>query len=376
MSGIYIHIPWCRKVCFYCDFHFSVSISNKDELLECLKIEIDLQRNYFANEIIESIYFGGGTPSVLKPLELRKILDKIYSTFNVSDNAEITLEGNPDDLSFSYLKDLIKIGINRLSIGVQSFFDDDLRWMNRRHDTKQSLQSILDSKEAGFNNISIDLIYGLPGLGLEKWCENIKIAFENKIQHLSAYHLTLENKTVYSYKVKKGQMKEPDEESGVIQFEMLMNMADEEGFIHYEISNFSLPSHNSIHNKSYWLQKPYLGIGPSANSFDGNTRRWNVRNNSLYIKNIRDGIISCAFEELSMKEKYNEYILTSLRTIWGIDISVIEQRFGSGLADYFRKQAFRFIKEGKLEEIGNRIRITRSAKLFSDGIISDLFQSD
>ncbi len=376
MAGIYIHVPWCRKVCFYCDFHFSLSMRNKAEMLECMMKEIELRKEFLKNEIVNSVYFGGGTPSVLEPEEIGILINKLYSIFNISHNAEITIEANPDDLSLSYLKDLKKQAINRLSIGIQSFFDDDLIWMNRRHDRIQAIQSIENSKIAGFDNINIDLIYGIPGLTMKKWYENIKLAFNNNIQHLSAYHLTIENKTVYFVKEKKGLLKKPDEESGILQFEMIMDMAEQEGFVHYEISNFSLPNYESLHNSSYWLQKPYLGIGPSAHSFNYNSRKWNTRNNSLYIKSIRNGIIPCTSEDLSIKDRYNEYILTSLRTIWGLDINTIEMRFGAIFINYLRNKIAPFIKEGKLEQVDNCIVITRSGKLFTDGIISDLFYSD
>jgi len=376
MAGIYIHVPWCRKVCIYCDFHFSVSMRNKDGLLECMVNEIELQKDYLGDATIESVYFGGGTPSVLNPAELHTILDKIRSRFNVSVNAEISLEANPDDMSLSYLRELNNLGINRLSIGVQSFFDDDLVWMNRRHNRKQSVQSVEKSRKAGFNNISIDLIYGIPGMKPEKWKENLNIAFKTQISHLSAYHLTLENKTVYFHKVSKGLMEEPDETAGLQQFEILMDNAEKEGFLHYEISNFCLPGRFSVHNTSYWLQKPYLGIGPSANSFNGSSRQWNIRNNSLYIKNIKEGIIPCESEDLDLYKRYNEYVLTSLRTMWGTDKQVIKKSFGNGLSEYFNRESLIFLDQGKLEQSGSRIMLGRSGKFFADGIISQLFWTD
>ena len=374
MAGIYVHIPWCRKVCIYCDFHFTVSTRNKLELLDCMLKELILQNKFLGNEIIDTIYFGGGTPSVLNPEELSKILGNIYSVYNVSKNVEITLEANPDDLSMIYLRDIRALGINRLSIGIQSFFDDDLEWMNRRHNKNQSIKCIEDSKKSGFNNINIDLIYGLPGLSpIKKWYKNLNIAFENEIQHLSAYHLTVEPRTVYAHRIKKGVMEEPDENEGIKHFTMLMDRADKEGFIHYEISNFCLPGFISQHNTSYWLQKPYLGIGPSANSFNGNVRQWNLRNNTLYIKNINENIIPCNFEKLGIKEKYNEYILTSLRTMWGIDVNFIDKNFGREFSDLFIKEAKKFIRDGKLEKAGKNLKLTTNGKLFADGIISQLF---
>lgn len=376
MAGIYIHIPWCRKVCIYCDFHFSVSMRNKDELLDCMINEIKLQHGYLGTESIRSIYFGGGTPSVLTSLELSNIIFHIKSNYRVADNVEITIEANPDDMSLPYLVELKKLGINRLSIGIQSFFDDDLTWMNRRHNRNQAVDSINNSHIAGFDNISIDLIYGLPGMHVQKWIKNLAIAFKSNIQHISAYHLTLESKTVYAHQVKKCLMKEPDEGEGLKHFETLIDLAEKEGFIHYEISNFCRPGFISLHNSSYWLQQPYLGIGPSANSYNGNSRQWNIRNNSEYIKMIREGIIPCDHEKLDLKDKYNEYILTSLRTYWGIDMQQLKKEFGTGYLSHFINESRDHMDNGKLIRNGNQIFISRSGKFFADGIISDLFISD
>lgn len=376
MAGIYIHIPWCRQVCVYCDFHFSVSMRNRAEMLECIAKELEMQRDYPGREPLKSVYFGGGTPSLLNARELSVILSRIRLLFNISGDAEITLEANPDDLSVTYLNDLKNIGINRLSIGVQSFFDDDLRWMNRRHDSRQAIQSIVDSKKAGFNNLNIDLIYGLPDMKIEKWNKNLDLAFESGVQHLSAYHLTLEKKTVYSYRVRKGIMREPDEEPGMEHFEFLMERAEKEGFIHYEISNFAKPGFLSVHNTSCWMQRAYLGVGPSANSFNGESRQWNVSNNGKYIEKIKEGSIPCEYEKLELKDRYNEYILTSLRTMWGLDIEKIERQFGSGFAVHCMNEAAGYIKEGKLEIDGNFLKLGRKGKFFADGIISQLFRDE
>jgi oxygen-independent coproporphyrinogen III oxidase len=376
MAGIYIHIPWCRKVCIYCDFHFSVSMRHKDDLLECMKMEIELQQGYLNNEPIGTVYFGGGTPSVLSADELYTLLEQIKSFFNIAENPEISIEVNPDDLTSGYLKDLKTIGINRLSIGIQSFSDKWLNWMNRRHDARQALQSIELSRQAGFTNISIDLIYGIPGYGTDEWVDNLKIAFNSGIQHLSAYHLTLENKTVYANRVKKGMVEMPDESTGLKQFELLMDSAEKEGFEHYEISNFCIPGFYSRHNTSYWFVKPYLGIGPSANSFNGSSRQWNIRSNSGYINSLKNGLIPFDFEELDNLKKYNEYILTSLRTMWGVEPGKIEKDFESWLYEYFLSEANVLVGEGKLEEWQNRIRLTRKGKFFADGIIAQLFHPE
>jgi oxygen-independent coproporphyrinogen III oxidase len=348
-------------------------MQNKSELIKCMKKEMELQKEYLNGEEIESVYFGGGTPSVLNPDELNGLLNSIKENFRVTENPEITLEANPDDMSLPYLEELNHSGINRLSIGIQSFFDDDLNWMNRRHDSSLSLSSIGNSKKAGFGNISIDLIYGLPGMSRERWQKNLEIGFASKVQHISAYHLTLENKTVYAYKVKKGILKEPDEKNGSEQFEMLMDTALKEGFIHYEISNFCLPGFMSRHNTSYWLRKPYLGIGPSANSYNGHSRQWNIRNNSAYIKSVNQGIIPCESEQLSMNDRYNEYVLTSLRTAWGADIELIRKNFGQSYQDHFIKVSHHLLDEGKIERRSNSFVISRSGKFFADGIISDFF---
>ena len=373
MAGIYIHVPWCRKVCIYCDFHFSVSVRNKDALLECLLKELEIQKDYLGGEDIESVYFGGGTPSVLSYEEVNRMLSRIKALFNVVENAEITLEANPDDLSTQYLEQLGKAGINRLSIGVQSFHDDDLKWMNRRHDGNMSKQSVENSIKAGFKNISIDLIYGLPGMDAKKWHRNLITALSSGIQHISAYHMTLENKTVYASRVKRGILKKPDEAAGLKQYEMLINMAVDRGFMHYEISNFCLPGYISHHNTSYWLGKPYLGIGPSANSFNRESRQWNIRNNSKYIEEINRGDIPFSFEKLSLNDRYNEYVLTSLRTVWGADIKSIARNFGQLFRNHFEKEAGRLVSEGKLEINNNTYTISQSGKFFADGIISDLF---
>jgi oxygen-independent coproporphyrinogen III oxidase len=373
MAGIYFHIPWCRKVCIYCDFHFTVSMKNKDELIKCMLSEMQIQKDYLANEPVQTIYFGGGTPSVLDPGEIRKIIDRTGTLFPVSENPEITLEANPDDMSLPYLRELRSAGINRLSIGVQSFFDDDLKWMNRRHDAEMSVKSIENSARAGFDNISIDLIYGLPGLDTEKWEKNLEIAFSTGIKHLSAYHLTLEDKTVYSHRIKKGVLREPDETMGLKQYEMVMDRAAEKGYIHYEISNFCRPEYMSRHNTSYWLQEAYLGIGPSANSYTRYSRQWNIRNNSKYIEEINRGVIPCSSETLTTVDRYNEYVLTSLRTHWGADTDKIAQEFGPACLEHFLLGSSKPLNEGKLEKSGSNYTISRKGKFFADGIISDLF---
>lgn len=333
-----------------------------------------MQKDYLAGEKISSIYLGGGTPSVLDAGEVRMLLEKIHCIFDVDRNAEITLEANPDDLFPGYLSDLQHAGINRLSLGVQSFFGEDLTRMNRRHDAAASASCIENSISAGFTNINVDLIYGLPGMDDAKWKRNLGIFFGTGVNHLSAYHLTLEEKTVYSHRVKKGMLKPPGEKKGARQFEMLMDMASDEGFIHYEISNFCRPGHFSRHNTGYWLQHHYLGIGPSANSYNGISRQWNVRNNTLYIKSIKSGKIPFEYEELDKTTRYNEYILTSLRTMWGADPSYVERIFGEEYAGYFLKEADMLTGKGFIERRNGNIVLTREGRKLADGIISGLFR--
>ncbi len=334
---------------------------------------MELQRNYLLGEKISSIYFGGGTPSLLSGDEVRLLLEKTKSLFSVQEDAEITLEANPDDLSPVYLASLKAAGITRLSIGVQSFFDDDLSWMNRRHNADTALACVENSIRAGFEDINIDLIYGLPGTDTGKWERNLKIFLNTGVFHLSAYNLTLEDKTVYAYKVRKGLMSRPDDNRAADQYELLMDITSEAGFVHYEISNFCLHQRYSKHNTGYWLRKNYLGIGPSANSYNGTSRQWNINNNSLYIKNIENGRLHFNKEELDMETRYNEYIMTSLRTMWGVDADYAERAFGKVCADYLKKESNRLLKSGFLQEKGSRFILSRRGKFLADGIIARLF---
>lgn len=335
-----------------------------------------MQKNYLAGEKISSIYFGGGTPSVLEARELRILLDTIYSIFDVDCNVEITLEANPDDLFPGYLLDISHAGINRLSLGVQSFFGEDLAWMNRRHDEAASIACIERSISAGFTNINIDLIYGLPGMDDARWKRNLGFFFGTGVNHLSAYHLTLEEKTVYYHRVKKGILTKPDQNKGARQFEMLMDRAAREGFIHYEISNFCRPGNFSRHNTGYWLQHHYLGVGPSANSYNGGSRQWNARNNTLYIKSIKAGKIPFEYEELDKATRYNEYILTSLRTVWGADPSYVERIFGEEYTGHFLKETDRLTGKGFIEMRKGNMVLTREGRKLADGIISGLFREN
>ncbi len=348
-------------------------MKNKSVMLKSIMREMELQREYLAGENISSVYFGGGTPSVLSGDEVRLLLAKAQSMFSIQEDAEITLEANPDDLSPQYLANLKEAGINRLSIGVQSFFYDDLVWMNRRHSAAAALACIENSFRVGFKDINIDLIYGLPNADTGEWQRNLELFLKTGVCHLSAYNLTLEDKTVYSYKVRKGLMKGPDDNRAAEQYELLMDMTSEAGFVHYEISNFCLPERFSRHNTGYWLQKKYLGIGPSANSYNGTSRQWNVRNNTLYIKNINNGHLHFRKEELDTETRYNEYIMTSLRTMWGVDTVYAERTFGKVCAEYLKAESDRLIKRGLLQKQGSSLVLSRRAKFLADGIIAGLF---
>ncbi len=376
MAGIYIHIPFCRQMCYYCDFHFSVSLKRKEELLQALLIEIETRNDYLKNEEIETIYFGGGTPSILKINELDQILELIYKLYSVSKNPEITLEANPDDLSIDYLNGLKQIGINRLSIGIQSFEDKHLKQLNRRHDAREAINSVKNSQEAGFNNINIDLIYGLPGLTNKNWEENLRNALNLSIQHISAYHLSIEHKTVLANFLKKGKIKQLEEKESLNQFNTLVKKTEEQGFLHYEISNFSKDGYFSKHNINYWLQEKYLGIGPSAHSYDYKTRRWNISNNAKYIELINKNESYSETEILSLSEKYNDYILTSLRTVWGADLEKISREFGKGFHDECLKEAEKYIISGQITDTNNRLIISKKGKFIADKIASDLFIVD
>jgi len=320
LAGLYVHIPFCRQQCNYCDFHFTVSFKQKERVLAALKQEIKQRADEGENIIYQSVYIGGGTPSVLTPDELEDLFSLLYKHYKIQSRAEITIETNPDDLKPNFLK-LLKNStpVNRLSIGIQSFHDRDLQLMNRLHTATGALKSIEDSKAAGYSNINLDLIYGIPNALNKDWRNNLKVLEKLEIPHLSAYHLTIEPKTVFAYYRKKGMIKEMPEEESLRQFKTLMEFAGQAGYEHYEISNFAKSEFYSRHNLGYWTQKPYLGFGPSAHSFNGIKRRWNVANNTLYVQAIEKGIPDYySWEEIDTSKAYNEYVLTSLRTIWGI----------------------------------------------------------
>ncbi|MCK6607174.1 MAG: radical SAM family heme chaperone HemW [Flavobacterium sp.] len=372
MSGIYIHIPFCKQACHYCDFHFSTNLKKKDEMVLALAKEIQLRKNEFQDEIVETIYFGGGTPSILSIEDLRFLIDEVYRNYKVVENPEITVEANPDDLTENRIIELSKNKVNRLSIGIQSFFEDDLKMMNRAHNAEEA-KKCLETATQYFDNISIDLIYGVPNMSNEKWLQNIETALSFGVPHISSYALTVEPKTALHSFIQKGIIPQPDDEVAQEHFQILVDKLSENGFIHYELSNFGKENYFSKNNSSYWLGKKYIGIGPSAHSYDGKNRGWNVSNNSLYIKSIQENKLPIEIETLTKTDRYNEYIMTGLRTIWGVSLERIEQEFGKTYLDYLNQQASKFIEDHFLFVDDNILRTTKKGKFLSDGIASDLF---
>ena len=383
MSGIYIHIPFCKQACHYCDFHFSTSLKKKEEMVLALAKEIQLRKNELGNEVVATIYFGGGTPSILSVEEIKFLIDEVYKNFDVLENPEITLEANPDDLSDDEIIKLSNTPINRLSIGIQSFFEDDLKLMNRAHNVEEA-KRCLETASKYFNNITIDLIYGIPNMSNERWLQNIETALSFGIPHISSYALTVEPKTALDKFIKKGLVKQPDDEVAQEHFHILVNRLQVEGFVHYELSNFGKPDYFSKNNSAYWLGKKYIGIGPSAHSYDGTNRSWNIANNTLYIKSIQENQLPSETETLTTVDRYNEYIMTGLRTIWGVSLERIEKEFGSKYLEYLNLQSQKFINEGLLEVVTSSdfenqnciekiLKTTQKGKFLSDGIASDLF---
>ncbi len=391
MAGIYIHIPFCKQACHYCDFHFSTSLKKKDEMILALAKEIALRKNEFQKETVETIYFGGGTPSILAIEDIRFLIDEVYRNYNVVENPEITIEANPDDLtsraqSRELFQEFKEIGINRLSIGIQSFFEEDLKLMNRAHNADEA-KKCLEIATQYFDNITIDLIYGMPNMSNEKWLQNIETALSFNIPHISSYALTVEPKTALQSLIKKGTIQQPSEETAHEHFYLLVEKLQEKGFVHYELSNFGKPNYFSKNNSAYWLGKKYIGIGPSAHSYDGTNRSWNISNNSLYIKFIQENKLPSETEKLTRNDRYNEYIMTGLRTIWGVSLSRIEQEFGTNFLEYLLKQSEKFIADDLLEiltssDFGTQHRIekilrpTQKGKFLCDGIASDLLRVD
>jgi oxygen-independent coproporphyrinogen-3 oxidase len=376
MSGIYIHIPFCKQACHYCDFHFSTSMKKKDEMVLALAKELQLRKDEFQFDAefpcIETIYFGGGTPSVLTVKEIQLLIDTVRQNYSVSQNPEITLEANPDDLSEENLKAFAAIGINRLSIGIQSFFEEDLKLMHRAHDSTQA-KKCLELANQYFDNISLDLIYGIPGMTNERWQQNIETALSFGIPHISSYALTVEPKTALNKLIQTGKVDAPKDEVAQEHFMILVETLEANGLVHYELSNFGKENYFSRNNSAYWLGKKYLGIGPSAHSYDGVSRSWNVANNALYLKAIQKDELPREVELLSQEDRYNEYIMTGLRTIWGVSLVRIEQEFGRDYLNYLKQQSQKFIHDGLLIITDEILKPTLKGKFLTDGIASDLF---
>ena len=373
MSGIYIHIPFCKRKCHYCNFFSLASLKYKERFLNALKEEIYIRRNYLENHPVESIYFGGGTPSILDSSEIEGILETIYTYFNPQKDCEITLEANPDDINPVLLRDYKKIGINRISIGIQSFFDEDLQYLNRIHSAKRAEGSIIQAREAGFSNLSLDLIYGIPTLTSEKWKKNLEKAFSLDAPHISAYSLTVEPKTALDLLIRRNKLPAPVEEKVLEQFRILLASMNEREFEHYEISNFCKSGNYSRHNSMYWNGSPYLGLGPSAHSYNGHSRQWNISNLVHYIDSVSRKELFFESEELTLIQKYNEYVMVSLRTMWGCNLSFIENHFGQKSSEHFVRLVERYVNSGEVILNGSTYYLTDEGKLFADGIASDLF---
>lgn len=373
MAGLYIHIPFCKQACHYCNFHFSTTTKNLQPMVDAMISEMKYRKDYLQYEKVTSIYFGGGTPSLLSLQQLELLFNSIYQCFIVDEKAEITLEANPDDLTKQKIFELKKTPVNRLSIGIQSFFEEDLKWMNRAHNSQQAKDSILYAKESGFENLTIDLIYGMPELTDEKWLKNIETAMSFGINHISSYALTVEPQTALGHFIKKKKLPPLNEEQSARQFEILIDTLEQNNFEQYEVSNFARNKKYAIHNSAYWKNEIYLGIGPSAHSFNKVSRCWNFANNTKYIEAIESNETAFETEILSIENQLNEYLMTGLRTIWGCDLQHIEKTFGKQLSENILSEIKQKESAGLIEISGTNFKLTRKGKLFADGIASDLF---
>ena len=374
MSGIYIHIPFCKQACNYCDFHFSTSLNNKANLVASILNEIDIRKNYLIDTTIETIYFGGGTPSLLSEKETHLMLEKLYKVYNVSNSAEITLECNPDDLTTAKLQELKSLNINRLSIGLQSFDEEELQWMNRAHTASESEASVKRAQDKGFENISIDLIYGSKFSNLSNWKTTLNKAIDLDVKHISSYNLTVEEKTKFGHDVSKKKEQVIDDEKSAELFLEMLDRLQKNKFIQYEISNFGKEHFFSKHNSNYWKGTHYMGLGPSAHSFDGASRQWNVASNNIYINKITATDLTFFEKEtLSDENRFNEYILTSLRTMWGVNLEYLQTHFNEEFVKSFKMMVEVFIKNQTIILKDNAYILTTNGKLLADKIASDLF---
>lgn len=375
MSGIYLHIPFCKKACHYCNFHFSTSLRLKVDLVKALCSEIEKRRDYLGSNVLSSIYFGGGTPSILEKDDLQLIFNTISKYFSSSDDIEITLEANPDDLTKPKVEVLKALGVNRLSIGVQSFFDSDLQWMNRAHTSGEATDAIRNAQDVGITNLTVDLIYGSPYLTHEMWHENVERVLNMGIQHISAYCLTVEEKTALHHMIKKGRFKPLDQDHANEQFAFLIDILTKNGFEHYEISNFAKPGFRALHNTNYWLGAKYLGVGPAAHSYNGVSRSWNIANNKNYIDTITEGQLPLETEYLTPSMRYNEYVMTSLRTSWGVDAAQIQDLYPDFLP-YFEEYIKKHLEKGMVWVHDGHYVLTHEGKFFADKVAMDLFWVD
>lgn len=373
MPGIYLHIPFCKQACHYCNFHFSTSLKQKDAVIDAMLRELELRQGYLPERELDSIYFGGGTPSLLDEAELMRFFEAIGRHFTIKPDAEITLEANPDDLSQEKLLALRRTPINRLSIGIQSFFEEDLRFFNRAHDAHEARACLENALAAGFPNLTIDLIYGAPTTTDAHWGKNLELAFSYQIPHISSYALTVEERTALHHFVKTGKVAPVDEEKAARQYEYLMASMRAQGYVHYEISNFARPGYFARHNSSYWKGEPYLGLGPSAHSYDGESRQWNVANNGRYLQALREGRLDFfEVEHLTPAQRYNEYVMVGLRSIWGVELSKL-RAMGAGFEAHFTEHLQPFLRNGQAERRGDTICLTDAGRLLADGIAADLF---
>lgn len=366
MAGIYIHIPFCHSKCAYCGFYSLPSLKRKDDFLASLKQEIVQRKDYLHGEQVETVYFGGGTPSILSIEELQTILEVLHDHFEIDPKAEVTLEANPDTLSIEYLEGLRSLGVNRLSIGIQSFFDNDLRYLGRRHHAEHARQCVKMAKGAGFSNISLDLIYGLPTSNADQWNRNLDLFFEMDVPHLSAYALTLEPNAILTKQIEQGKVRPVNEDDAVRDYEILCRRAAADGYLHYEISNFCKPGMHSRHNASYWFGIPYAGFGPSAHSYDGSSRQWN---SASMMGNA--GSVTC--ETLTPEQIYDEYVMLRLRTMWGIDLKYLKREMGERFSEHCEQKAQPLIAAGRLSRTREFLFLTDEQMLFADGIAEALF---
>ena len=372
MAGLYIHIPFCSKRCLYCDFFSSTDLHFQKPFINALIREMELRQNYLKQEPLETVYFGGGTPSLLPPEAFNRLFDTIERLFGLGQCKEITLEANPDDLTPDYVAALRDLPFNRISMGIQSFQDKDLVFLNRRHTCRQAIQAVEHCRANGLEEISIDLIYGLPGQTQTEWENNLEEALKLAVPHISAYHLTYEEGTALYKLLAAGKITPAGEEQSVSFFATLIDRLTASGYQHYEISNFALPGHHARHNSSYWKGTNYLGVGPSAHSYDGKSRQWDVASLPLYIEGIRTGHPNFEREELDEHTRYNEFVITRLRTMWGIRMDDVLQQFGVEKRDYLKQQAAAYIRQGLLNDSAGTLTLSRKGIFISDGIMSDL----